>query len=215
MGQAVRREGPGDHQGELGGLLVTDVREGRKAHGHALDAANGRFEGGRDGARVDDVRAEVGPAVDAREDHVGKLFEQGADGELDAVRRGAVDRVCGLDLAAEIVLLDPQGLVQRQGVTGGRALAIRGDHRHLVLGGQGQGHGPDAGGVDPVVVGNKNAHRWCPFLDRQGFRAHGGAHYKDSGQVRGLQPASLRAALTFSQLRPSRAVELLARLGII
>ncbi len=61
-----------------------------------------------------------------------------------------------LDAANYGDFLDPQGIYQGDGVPHGALLAIRGHHRHLAQLAQFFMQGPEARGVNTVVVGQQN-----------------------------------------------------------
>ena len=124
------------------------------------DAEDDSLEGGGDRARVGDVVAEVGAVVDPGDDQVGPVADQAQLGEADAVDRRAVGRVA-LVAVAELDLLDAQRRAGGDAARGSAAVRVRGDHVDLdpVDLAQSSPGGLQAGGRDPVVVGQQNSHR--------------------------------------------------------
>mgnify|MGYP006987374256 CR=1 FL=1 len=122
----------------------------------------GGFGGGAHGTGIEDVRAHVAARVDARDDHVGPLFQQVAQGQLHAVRGGAVQaqtfEVGFLDLVGT------QGIEKGQGMAHAGLLMHGGHHMHGMPGfAQGPVHGTQALGPDAVVVGQEDTHLTIPL----------------------------------------------------
>src|SRR5690606_35905326 len=107
-----------------------------------------------DGARIDDVVAQVGGVVDAGDDDVRLHLEHAGDGDVDAVG-GRAEHAPDLRLD----LFHPQRHVQGQRVAGAGAVAVRGDDQDLVAGiAQALREDADAGGIDAVIVADQYAH---------------------------------------------------------
>ena len=123
----------GHIQGDAGGgleLAPLVIRAAHRQGGQAFDRALHR---GTDRARIEGVGAQVGAVVDAGEDHVGPLLQQGKQGQLDAVAGGAAAGPGRDAIGKELVgPLRPQGALQGQAVARGGALLVGANHRDLV-----------------------------------------------------------------------------------
>ena len=87
-------------------------------HGNCGDTAHGCFDGGSNGARIEDVAAQVVAVVDAGDDEVG-AFAELEQAEVGAIGGSATDRP---DAGADF--LDAQRVKQGERVRGCAALAI-------------------------------------------------------------------------------------------
>ncbi len=102
----------------------------RGGEGEGLHAEHGPLEARAHGARIVDVRAEVGAFIDARDDEV-ELLLHAENGDAHAVGGGGIDAV-GLDGAEEVRLLHLiAAAVDVDGVAGRALLRLGGDDSHL------------------------------------------------------------------------------------
>jgi hypothetical protein len=155
-GQRIGRQARDDlDRGARGGRVVAAyVVGGGQRDRHRGQAQETALHRRGDGARIDDVVAEVGGVVDARHHDVGFGFEHAGDGDVHAVGRRAVYAE-----AAGLELHHAHRAVEGEGVAGAAAVAVRRDHDHLMAGiAQARGEDADARGVDAVVVADKYAH---------------------------------------------------------
>ena len=150
----------GAHQrrglGQPAGLAALD-REGERR-----TTAQRRLERGADRARVRDVGAHVGAAVDARDDEVRGGAAHAEEADAHAVRRRAVAGEAGPPLA-EGRRLQVQRPVDGDAARDRAGVVIGGDGGDLAEAVDGGAQHGEAGGVDAVVVGEQ---------DLQGHRVH-------------------------------------------
>jgi hypothetical protein len=115
----VRRRDRGYQALSTGMIAARDLGGGVKMIPAFLDERKGNrwnaekiaFGGGRHGAGVQCVLAHVRAIVDARDDQVGTKIQQARQGNMDAVRRRAIDIVKAVG-----GLMDGQRPVERQGI---------------------------------------------------------------------------------------------------
>lgn len=141
-----------DFDGEACGLFEIWVRIHGEGDGDGGDAEEGSFDGGGDGAGVEDVDSGIGTAVDAADDDVGFGFAEFLDAEFRTIGGAAIDFPSEVGLAAEDFLND-QGLEVGDGMGdtalidgGGDDLDVSEMLEFFVEGGE-------AGGVDAIIVG--------------------------------------------------------------
>ncbi len=117
------------------------------------DPAESSLTGGRHGARVVHVAAEVGPVVDPAGDEVGSAREEvGAEErDVDAVDRRAVD---GVDVLFDLRV--SERTMQRDGVTLRALLCLGRDGDHIRDLGESGPKGGASGREHAVVIGDKN-----------------------------------------------------------
>ena len=127
--------------------------------GNGGDAAHHRLHGRPHGAGIGHVKAHVVAVVDAGEHHIGLPLQNGIQGGLHAVRRGAVQGIGGDVGDIHPPLFNPHPPGQGNPVGHGAALLRRGHHRHVSEIGSGLGQNGNALGIDAVVIGNQNIHR--------------------------------------------------------
>ena len=152
--QTVGQHLAGDPDGHLGGGVEMSVTlEGRQRHGDGRNAHQIGLHGGRHRTGIGDIVTQIGSVIDPRDHQVGPDRQQAVNAHIDAIGGGAVN---GKEPVAQ--LEDPQGRVQRQGVSGGAPLAVGRDDRDRAQLPQRLGQGQDAGGMDAVVVGNHDMH---------------------------------------------------------
>ena len=162
-GQAARpaaaAKARGDAEVEAAADVAHAAARGLLGDRHRRDAEDDPLEGRGDGARVGDVVAEVGAVVDPGDDQVGPAAEQPQLGEADAVDRRAVGGKAAVAVA-ELDLLDGERRAGRDAARGRAAVRVGGDHVDLdpVDLAQRAARRLQAGGGDPVVVGEENAH---------------------------------------------------------
>ncbi|KKL10921.1 hypothetical protein LCGC14_2551020, partial [marine sediment metagenome] len=65
------------------------------------DSRQRAFDGRRDGARIGDVVAQIGAAVDARKDHIRSALHHLAQAQRDRIGRGAGDGEAALVMLAQ------------------------------------------------------------------------------------------------------------------
>jgi hypothetical protein len=143
---------------QAGGVVVGgDAGAEPERGGDGGEAEEAGLDGGGDGAAVDDVDADVGAAVHAGDDEVGRAREEVGDGELDAVGGSAVDGHAGEDAVDSTrwvmsgvarVMPWPVALWTVSGATTWTSPSL----------GQGLVHGHDARGADAVVIGEEDEH---------------------------------------------------------
>jgi len=134
------------------------------ADGDGGDAEQRAFHRGGDRARIGHVLGDVLAAVDAGDDKVGFLPDHHLEAHDDAVGRRAAHRIAPLAR-----LPQPDRIGDRQRVSDAGLVGLRRDDPHLV----GEfSRDPlqdrEAFGVDAVIVGQENAHR---FRAVRSFRA--------------------------------------------
>ncbi len=122
-------------------------------HGDAGAAEEGSLDGRRHRAGVQDVYPGVGSGIETADDQVGRFLEQFQKGQLDAIGRPALHRPAQRLLGLVFHLLHQQRGQQRDGMSHGTLLSCRGDHRHFSQLFELQAQGPQAGGIDAVVIG--------------------------------------------------------------
>ena len=133
--------------------------------GEGLDAEHGPLEARAHGARIVDIRAEVGPLIDARDDEV-ELLLHAEDGDAHAVGGGGIDAV-SLDGAEEVDLLHLiAAAVDIDGMAGRALLRLGGDDSHLAQMPCIVHEVGEALRGDAVVVGEQDPHNHppCVFL---------------------------------------------------
>jgi hypothetical protein len=144
----VRRGG-----GEVEGLAPGDKRT--RAGG---DAPERGLPGSAHRARVVDIVAEIGSAVDSGENHAGPRLEHVGEGEDHAIGRSAIHREGGF-----VDLLDGEGALDGDPLAAGAAFAIGSHHHHVAQVGHGLAQGQQAGSAVAIVVGDQDQRSGHPF----------------------------------------------------
>lgn len=137
-----------------GGRVVGRARHERERE--RGDAVDERLARARDGARVVDVVADVGPVVDARQRELGAaVLHDVGERDEDAVDGRAVD---GVAAPAEVV--EARRAVQRDGLRDAALLVFGRDGRDVAehLARRVDEH-VESEGADAIVVGEQHAHR--------------------------------------------------------
>ena len=148
----------GHIEGEGRGRLETAPVEIGAAHRQGRQPLDRALHGRRHGAGIEDVGAEVGTVVDAREHQIRRLLHQPEQGQLDAVGGGAAAGP-GRDTGGEEFIgpLRPQRGLQGEAMAGGGALPVGTDHGDgMAAPGRFGRQGLDAVGEDPVVVADQD-----------------------------------------------------------
>ncbi|MEZ4436924.1 MAG: hypothetical protein R3F65_31390 [bacterium] len=132
-----------------------------------------------DGARVGDVVGEVGAAVDAADDEVGRARQQVVHGEVDAVGRAAVD--CPAQRAAG---QRAERAAEADHARDARLFAVGRDDGDLTDRGERLGERADALCVEAVVVGDQDERAGRQLHLRAAMERRGGRAEGDRGRRR-------------------------------
>ena len=179
-----------------GGRFFRRTPPGNRGGGQAEHAG---FNSGAHRAGIKNVRAKVPAVVQTGHDQIGGVAQQGGQRKLDAVRRRAVHRPADKTVFLNVINMEPapQG---KRGADPGVFLQRR-DDMHLMPAFAKSGvQGMDAGRVDAVVIGQKNAHGVNP----REFRPPAGLRLTRSPLPETVDRKRKRVA--FSHNRPFRTV---------
>ena len=119
----------------------------RERDGHRRVPQKAPLHGGGHRSRIKYVIAEIGAGVDSGDDHVRLVIQQSGQGQMHAIRgrAGHVQKTVG-------GAVDAQGAVQRKRIAGAAAVAVRRDHHHGTVAGQGLGQTHDTWRLVAVIV---------------------------------------------------------------
>ena len=131
--------------------LLTEVAE---REGHSGQALQRPLGGDAHGAGIVGVDGGVVAMVDAADDHIGPPLGQHVEGQFDAIDgrpRAGIDAQAGL--AADLAVA--QGLRRGDGATIAGARTVGRHHQQIGHRAKGLDEELQAGGADPVIVGEK------------------------------------------------------------
>jgi DNA-nicking Smr family endonuclease len=140
---------------DAGGRIIMGPAAIDQRYGDRRQTEETSFSRGRYRAGIEHIISKVGTVVDAGYHHIRFEIQEPCHGEVDAIRRSAVD-----EEHSRASLRDPERRVQRQGIAGPAPVALRRDYNHFAEGAQMPRQAQKPLGPIAVVVADEDFHCW-------------------------------------------------------